>query len=152
MPGTQITRERSTLRVRLLGTFALERDGQSLRLPRRKVEALLAYLVLHPQAHTREKLATLFWGDAPDAEARHSLRTALNTLRKHVGTDLLLVEHDTIQLNPAFPLWTDVGEFAREPSALEPYRGELLADFYEDWIDPLRERYRIEYLDRLLRL
>ena len=76
MPGTQVIPERSTLRVRLLGALALERDGQPLRLPRHKVESLLAYLLLHPQSHTREKLATLCWGDVPDAQARHSLRTA----------------------------------------------------------------------------
>src|SRR5438034_11197101 len=110
MPGTQVIRERSTLRVRLLGALALERDGRPLRLPRHKLESLLAYLLLHPLAHTREKLATLCWGDVPDVQARHSLRTALNTLRKYVGADLLLVEHDTIRLNPAFTLWTDIGE------------------------------------------
>jgi DNA-binding SARP family transcriptional activator len=32
------------------------------------------------------------------------------------------------------------------------YRGDLLADFYDEWIAPERERYRALYLDRLLSL
>ena len=47
-----------------------------------KATSLLAYLLLHKQApHSREKLATLFWGDVSDEQARHSLRTALAALK-----------------------------------------------------------------------
>ena len=70
----------------LFGAFRLEpRGGDAIRLPRRKVELLLAYLALNPGAHAREKLAALFWGDTPDTQARQSLRTALATLRKKIG-------------------------------------------------------------------
>lgn len=65
------------LRVYLLGPLRIERDGVRIHLPRRKVESLLAYLLLHPEQHGRDHLATLFWGDSADAQARHSLRTAL---------------------------------------------------------------------------
>lgn len=67
----------SSIRLYLLGSFRIESFGgetaQVIRLPRRKVEALLAYLVLHPEAHLREKLAALVWGDFPDAQARAGL-------------------------------------------------------------------------------
>lgn len=68
----------------LFGTFRIERDEQPVRLPTRKVQALLAYLVLHSAAHTREKLAALLWGDSPDEQARGSLRKALTLLRAHL--------------------------------------------------------------------
>ena len=65
------------LRLSVLGTFHLERGSELVRLPRRKTEALLAYLALHPQPHAREKIAALFWGDATDEAARRSLRVEL---------------------------------------------------------------------------
>ncbi len=75
------------LRIYLLGPLRVERGSQVVHLPRRKVESLLAYLVLNPEAHPRENLATLFWGDSPDAQARKSLRTALPILRRELMDD-----------------------------------------------------------------
>lgn len=68
----------------LWGALLIERDAQPIRLPTRKVQALLAYLVLHPEAHMREKLAALLWGDSPDEQARGSLCKALTLLRTHL--------------------------------------------------------------------
>lgn len=59
-----------SLHLYLLGLFRLESAQGPIQLPTRKVEALLAYLVLHPEVHAREKLAALLWGDYPDAQAR----------------------------------------------------------------------------------
>ena len=56
------------LRLRLLGEFELgDRDGDSIPIPGRKAQALLAYLALtNGQRESREKLADLLWGDRPD--------------------------------------------------------------------------------------
>lgn len=128
-----------------------------MRLPTRKVESLLAYLVLHPEEHSREKLAALFWGESTDTQARDSLRTALKSLRKQVGDELLLSDRETVQLNPDFPLWVDAREFEKgvtnsPQAALGLYRGDLLLDLYDDWILAERERYRTRYLESLLRV
>ena len=149
----------------LLGASRIERHGMSIRLPTRKALSLLAYLVLRPIEHSREKLAALFWGDSTDQEARHSLRVAFAMLRSHLGTDLLLPGRDTAQINPDYHVWADVLEFeARatqvlaanppDPSAinLDLYQGDLLPDLYDDWIIRERERYRQLYLDLLLHL
>jgi DNA-binding SARP family transcriptional activator len=149
----------------LLGLFRAERDSQPIHFPRRKVEALLTYLVMNPQAHSREKLAALFWCDFTDQQARKSLRTALSILRGELGDNLLLVDRDAVQLNPAFPLWLDVREFEKQAATflsdaspdpaqvnIQLYEGELLADFYDDWIVPERERLRALYLKTLARL
>jgi len=132
-------------RLFTFGAFRIELAGRSIHLPRRKVEALSAYLILHSQPHPREKLAALFWGDFSDAHARASLRNALAVLRKELGEDLRLTEHDLIQINSDYPLWVDTREFERQPdseAALASYRGDLLTDFYDDWVLPLREHYR----------
>jgi DNA-binding SARP family transcriptional activator len=143
-------------RLYLLGPFRLEDRGQPLRLPTRKVELLLAYLALHPAPHTRERLAALLWADAPPDKANASLRTALNALRRHLGAGAVLSDRLTVQLDPALPLWVDAHTLAGLPSQaqadrlpaapladLSPdipddYAGELLADFYDDWLIPLR--------------
>lgn len=159
------------IRLLLLGPFQLERAHQVISLPRRKVEGLLAYLVLHPQEHAREHLAALFWGDSNDASARTSLRVALNTLRTLIGDDLLDADRTTVTLNPAFPVWCDAPEFTRLGTSGAPghatpnaeslamletavnlYRGDLLAGFYDDWVLALREVYRERYLQMLAHL
>jgi predicted ATPase/DNA-binding SARP family transcriptional activator len=147
------------LRLHVLGPFRVESATGPLLLPARKDQSLLAYLVLHPQpsGHTREKLATLLWGDSPEAQARGSLRTALKNLRQHLGMYLVLADRETVKINPAFPLWVDARDFeahvsSAPQSAVALYRGELLADLYDDWILPEREHYRELYLNALLQL
>lgn len=111
----------ASVRLYLLGPFRVERDSQPVRLPTRKLESLLAYLALHPEPHTREKLATLLWGDTPDAQARASLRNALPTLRRYLGDDLLLVDREAVQLNPKSALWVDAAEL----DAIVNLRGQI---------------------------
>jgi len=101
------------LHLFLLGAFRIERAAQTIHLPTRKVESLLAYLALHPEPHAREKLAALLWGDVTDEQARASLRTALGVLRKELGDDILFTDRETIQFNPEFPLWVDAREIQR---------------------------------------
>jgi len=150
--------------VYLLGTFHVELQTQHIHLPTRKIEALLAYLILHPDAHLREKLAALFWGDSSDVAARGSLRKALALLRKHIDSEIVLADRENVQLNPSFSLWVDVHhteKLAQElliaPSPqLERfteviYPDDLLSNLYDDWILPLRTHYRNLYLDVMLR-
>jgi predicted ATPase/DNA-binding SARP family transcriptional activator/tetratricopeptide (TPR) repeat protein len=143
----------TTLRIYLLGPMRIEQDAVPIHFPRRKVESLLAFLLLHPEQHNRDQLATLFWGDSTDAQARHSLRTAISTVRQLVSADLLLTDRDHVQLNPNFPLWTDLDElFDLENefdytnrdllhARLALWQGELLAGFYDEWITVEREHY-----------
>jgi predicted ATPase/DNA-binding SARP family transcriptional activator len=125
-----------------------------VRLPTRKVESLLAYLALHPQPHAREHLAALLWGDGTRAQAAASLRTALSALRKPLGAAALIADRHSLQLNPGLDLWVDVRAFQAEaaPAMGDLYAGELLADFYDDWITPLREQLRRLHIGRLLDL
>jgi DNA-binding SARP family transcriptional activator len=126
---------------------------------------LLAYLVLHPGSHAREKVAALFWPEVPDASARASLRNALSTLRRDLGRQLLQTDRETLQLNPGFPIRVDVLEFQAlatrfldapgpDPCAvdLDVYVDDLLIDCYEDWVSIEREALRGLYLKTLLEL
>lgn len=130
---------RREYRLFLFGRFRLEADGQPVRLPTHKDEALLAYLALHPQPQTREALAALFWGEATAGHASGSLRTALNHLRSVLGEAAVLADRHTVQLNPGLALWTDVA--AVDAGRAAP-GDELLAGLHDDWVQPLRARYR----------
>ena len=162
----------AVLKVALLGSFeARLSSGEPLGLPRRKAEALLAYLAFHPgQMQARDKLAALLWGDRSDERARHSLRQALVTLRQALpgaAATCLVEAGDTVGLNPA-TVEVDVSLFERltadgSPSALDRaaalYRGDLLEGIsvneppFEEWLRTERERMRelaIEGLAKLL--
>ena len=153
------------IHIYLFGHFRVERESKPIQFSTRKTEALFAYLVLKPGRHTREKLAATFWGDSSDTEARNSLRNALAVLNKLLGSELLLVDRQNVEINPDYPLWVDASEFEKGASAYlaDPapefeqvkiglYQNDLLADFYDDWIFPLREHYRSLFLDTLLRM
>lgn len=145
------------LRLHCLGHFQLEINNQVVTLPTRKTAVLLAYLALHPTAHLREALVTRFWGDFGEAEARRSLRTALSALRKLLGDTALLTDRETVQFNPAYPLWLDVAALRQQQTAdpsqldLALYRGDLLDGFYDEWILRERDEVRQLYISLLLR-
>jgi len=153
------------IRVYLLGRFRIEHETEVIQLSTRKTESLLAFLVLNPENHAREKLAALFWGDSSDTEARNSLRNALAVLNKKLGHDLLVVNRQSVQVNPEYPLWVDALEFETQTSSflsnpvydshaveLDLYQNDLLIDFYDDWVFTHREHYRSLFLQTLLQL
>lgn len=146
-----------TLKLYLLGSFHLEDEKGSIPLPTGKVQSLFAYLALHPGKHARDKLAGLYWGDSSNVRARTSLRATLKKLRKYLDARVLLTDRTRVQMNPALRVWVDALEFhtQAEPApeaAVALYRGDLLAEFYDDWIVPEREHYRELYLGALLQL
>ncbi len=143
----------------MFGALRLEADAGPIHLPA-KVGSLLAYVLLRRGPLAREKLATLLWGDVPDEQARHSLRTALNHIRKELG-GVIAGDRDAVRLDPSFSLWVDVWEFERRLASLDDaasqdvrlvdlYEGDLLADLYDDWIVPHRDRYCRQYEEVLL--
>ncbi len=149
--------------LHILGAFRLQHGDRQIRIVRRKVACLLAYLIPHPDKRTRQDLATLFWGDFPDTDALRSLRTALSVLRSTVDGEIVIADGESARFNPTFQLWVDALEFqsyavhflAEDPfdlstSFIDLYQGDLLRDFYDDWITPERDRLRSLYLDVLL--
>ncbi|MBI4563061.1 MAG: AAA family ATPase [Candidatus Rokubacteria bacterium] len=159
------------LRLTLLGGIRCGRaSGPAIPLPGKKAQGLLAYLALRPgQAHPRDKLAALLWGDVSDERARHSLRQTLMVLRQalpRTRPPYLLEEGETVALNPA-AVEVDVEAFERlvaegTPEALEQalahYRGDLLEGLgfvgapFEEWLGAERQRLRELALEALAKL
>jgi TolB-like protein len=74
------------LKIRLLGEFAIIRDGETLTLPRsRKTLALLAFLIMTNRRYSRDKLCSLLW-ELPN-DPRGALRWSLSKLRALVDMD-----------------------------------------------------------------
>lgn len=160
------------LKLALLGGFRAETDaGAPVMLPSRKSQALLAYLAIPPgQAHPREKVAGLLWGEVPDAQARGNLRQALSRIRKILPEAVqpsLLLGGPTVSLDPSI-VDVDVARLERlvadgRPAGLQQisdvYQGNLLAGLalgepsFEQWLTAQRERLHelaIQGLNRLL--
>jgi DNA-binding SARP family transcriptional activator len=144
--------------------------GPPLALPTKKIQAFLAYLALPPgREHSRDKLASLLWGDLPQGHARNSLRQALFALRQvlePVRPACLRVEGASIALNvesvdvDAVSFERLVGEQTPEAleRAVELYRGDLLEGLtvqegpFEEWLMGERERLRELALEALAKL
>lgn len=133
-----------------------------------KGRALLAYLILQNQLHSREQLSELLWPGSPMGRA--NLRQVLSNLRQVLRDDAtaqpcLLVKRDSLRLNPHSSLQIDAVAFAAaRPAGITPgtpadsaglaqlaqvvgrYRGEFMAGFslpdcpaFNDWLQIQRE-------------
>ncbi|MCP5098146.1 MAG: tetratricopeptide repeat protein [Chloroflexi bacterium] len=88
----------SQLSISLFGSPQIEHDGNSLKISRRKAVALLAYLAISQQSHSRDALATMFWPEADQRRARAALRSALWALNKTALEEWLIVEPEMVTL------------------------------------------------------
>src|SRR5262249_30627077 len=127
-------------------------SGGDVPIPIRKGQALLAYLARRPhEAHPRDKLATLLWGDMPQALARQSLRQTLCVLRAtlpdaagsviHAGSDDISVDPARLTIDVVdFERLADEGTGESLERAAALYRGEFLDGIaidepvFEDWL------------------
>jgi predicted ATPase/DNA-binding SARP family transcriptional activator len=166
------------LKLFLLGPPRLERGDDSIKLEARKNIALLAYLAMTGECHTRESLVTLLWPELNPSRARAGLRRNLSTLKKAIGEQYLLVDRQTIGLDTTADIWSDVLHFkellaecnrhshqddvvcshcqALLSEAVELYRGDFLEGFslrdspnFDEWQFFQTERLRGDFASAL---
>jgi DNA-binding SARP family transcriptional activator/type II secretory pathway predicted ATPase ExeA/tetratricopeptide (TPR) repeat protein len=75
-------------------------SGEPIRFRTKKHLALLIYLTVEAKSHRRERLAELLWPKVSPTEGRHSLATALSTLRPRLGSQGLETSRDHVRLAP----------------------------------------------------
>ena len=109
MPGLSIT---------ALGTLTFALDERPLTGFRSaKNQALLLYLAVESdRVHRREQLTDLLWPDADPEAAKANFRQSLSRLRRTLKdnqamTPFLLVNRQTVQINPAAHITLDVARF-----------------------------------------
>jgi DNA-binding SARP family transcriptional activator len=170
------------LTIKLFGPPQIELDGVALRLEGRIPVALLAYLAVTGQLHTRDALATLFWPES--AKARNYLRNNLWIITEALGAwgkEWLYSDHETLGFQPQADVWLDVAHFsshlavcgghahpehevcaaclAHLHQAVDLCRNDFLAGFtlrnstaFDEWQFFQRERLRREFASVLERL
>ncbi|MFQ6017019.1 MAG: BTAD domain-containing putative transcriptional regulator [Kiloniellaceae bacterium] len=149
------------LRLHLFGGFHLkDANGKTISVPLRKGEALLGYLATAVgQSASREKLASLLWGESDQQRARQSLRQVLFALTRELtehDIPVLRMENQLVSLDST-AIFVDTVEFESliaegSPDALARatalYQGEFLADLsidasdFEEWLTTLRGRFQ----------
>lgn len=100
----------STLKLYLFGSPRLECGDNILKITRRKAMALLCYLAATAKIHERDALATLFWPDNGQSQARTALSRHLSELNGIVPGNIFALEAETVRLRG--PLWLDVNQFS----------------------------------------
>src|SRR3954454_19844326 len=101
----------SKLTLFLLGQLRIERDGVPITVDTRKALALIVYVAVTHQRHSRDALATFLWPDYDRVRAFANLRRTVWGLNKALAGDYLDVDRDTIGLNSTADLWLDVDRF-----------------------------------------
>ena len=105
------------LKLFVLGSPRLERDGRPIELNLRKALALLVYLTLSRQAHSRDHLAALLWPESDGSEGRARLRRTLHRLQDAIGDHIFDSQPETIHLLPSAELWLDCAAFRAHATA-----------------------------------
>ena len=138
------------IEISLLGSSAIARDGQALRLPSRKSMTLLAFLAVEGKAR-RDELAERMWPGLDAASARRNLRRELARLRDAGLREAFDADDDRIVLAEAVRI--DVDAFLRgvaegdARAALALWRGPFALDivsaaepWFSDWAETQRSR------------
>lgn len=147
------------LELRFFGRTTILLNHQPLTtLVSEKAIALLAYLALESGEHSRDKLATLLWGEMPDKRAKANLRMACYAIQQNIP-DALLTTRRTVAFNAQLPHQVDVLQFeqTRDPKrAAALYQGDFLSELavdnagaFEAWQRIQRERLRLKTLQLL---
>jgi predicted ATPase/DNA-binding SARP family transcriptional activator len=101
------------LKISVLGSPQIENEGAQVAFARRKTLALLTYLAITHQPHSRETLAALLWAELDDTRARADLRRTLIDLNLGVGKEWLVTEGDLLALRQSPGLDVDVLRFRK---------------------------------------
>ena len=79
------------MEFRILGPLEVVEDDRPVRLDRRRLRALLAYLLLHANRPvSADQLIDEVWGPEPPKTAAASLQNYISRLRKAIGSDLIV--------------------------------------------------------------
>ena len=143
-----------TVRLSMLDSFQLTCDGVDVPLPL-SAQRLLAFLALHPRPLLRGYIAGALWPNTSEERAHASLRSALWRLRRP-GRSLTQARDGRLGLDAAVAI--DVRELdelahrilerdgsralADPTSELIGLSGDLLPDWYDDWVLVEREHVR----------
>lgn len=135
--------------IKLLGSPQIYCDGVPIKVSRKRVRALLFYLVVQ-QSVPRSRLAYIFWPDRDPTVANNNLNIHISYLKNALGESVITSDADFISINPAIA--SDVQRFdalAGEKDeeaileALKLFHGPFLDGFSLQNAQPF-EQWRME--------
>ncbi|MBX2997463.1 MAG: AAA family ATPase [Caldilineaceae bacterium] len=145
--------EDAQLHIRLFGGFMLAVGERPVILAGARLQALLAYLLLHRQSpSSRQHLAFLFWPDTDETQALSNLRNLLYKLRRtlpqidpYIDADAQMIQwRDDLAFSLDIARFESLAVHSNDLPSLEEaaalYQGDLLPSCYDDWIQPIRSR------------
>jgi LuxR family transcriptional regulator, maltose regulon positive regulatory protein len=110
------------LRVRTLGGFAIERDGEPFKFgrkaPRRMLDVLRVMVTLGGRQVDAGRVASMLWPDAEGDEGRDALRAMLHRIRVLLGTDMLAVREGQVSFDEQ-TVWLDTWAFEHVTGRIE---------------------------------
>ncbi len=163
-----------TLFVTMFGRFQVRQNNAPVSgLDARKVQELLAYLLVYPRVHSRDELATLLWSDRSTSISKKYLRQALWQLQSSLNdktlaeqSQVIIVDTDWVHINQSIDIQLDITEFEQcflsaqsipadslsseqveqLKAGIALYSGHFLNSWYQDWCIYERERFLSLYL------
>ncbi|HYZ05868.1 MAG TPA: AAA family ATPase [Rubrobacter sp.] len=132
--------------ILLLGTPRIEHDGVPVEVDTRKAIALVAYLAVTKQSHTRDALAGLLWPEYSQSRARAALRRTLSSLGKARAEGWLRADRESVDLDDT--IWVDVARFHDLLAACKEH-GHPESEVCPDCLLPLTEAvalYRNDFM------
>jgi DNA-binding SARP family transcriptional activator len=136
------------VRVCLLGEFRLSVAGDDVVVPQ-AAQRVIAYVALQRRPVRRARLAGALWLDKTDHRASANLRSALWRLGK-LGAQVIDLDDGGARLRRGVRVdvgeatawaWRVIeGEGGADDLEQVPPLGELLVDWYDDWVQVERQR------------
>ena len=175
-PDAGVVRWPWPLRLRALGDFTIELDGEPIKFgrkaPKRMLEMLRAVVSLGGRQVDAGRVAEWLWPDAQGDEGRDSLKAMLHRLRALLPVGALAMHDGQLSFN-AQAVWIDTWAFEQVSARIETllssqggaehvddgelerrraqllalYRGHFLGESdVPAWALPLRDRLRARFL------
>jgi DNA-binding SARP family transcriptional activator len=143
---------RSRVRVELLRGFGLRHDGEPVELPLAS-QRVVAFLALQQRPVQRVFVAGTLFLDSAEERANARLRTALWRMRRPgcpvvsaTSTHLSLTAGTSVDVRESRDRARHIVAGSSPPTDSDVYdlsaSGELLPDWYDDWVLLQRERFR----------
>lgn len=127
----------------MLGIPQVYIDGENIKLPFKKAEALLYFMAIEKNA-TRDQLVNLFWADSIEEVSKKNLRNAIYIIKKTLDLEVFLSpKRSMITLNDTVDFELDVDGEIKVGKSGEFLDGLYLknCDDFDLWLNSQRQFY-----------
>lgn len=147
---------KNKLKIKYFGVPQIEYNGQPVKFPMKKLEALIYYLGYYKKAE-RTELVNLLWCDKDEQTGRKNLRNALYKLKSFVAVELLeFINDQVLTLSSTLEIETDLPADTEVVSE-KTLKLDFLRDFHvknaenlDEWISLKRNHYQAFYSEWLV--